>query len=654
MRTLLLRSGEIDPDAITEAYRELAEEAWSSLAAEGIAPETATFSRLADLRYSGQAYELTIRVPEGRVDVAGLIEAFAAEHERTYGHGSLDDPVDLVSIRMLARVVGDGAGAIRLASDAPAAADAPSPAAPTSALTWERSTFPWSGGRRSRRASPRGRSSSTSTTRPPSSRRAAPRPSMPSAASTSMSTEPVSPNRLATDPLTLEVIKNALGSVADEMALMVMRSAYSPVVRDTMDYSTALCDRHGQVVAQGLTLAVQLGTFPTAMRYVLEEYGQSAQPGDVYLDERSVRLRRPASAGHLRDQADLRRRRARGLGGDDGASLRRRRASPPAASLSTRPRSTRRACACRCSSSSTRDARTPPSSASSRRTRASRCSVLGDLRAQVAACRAGERGLTDILRRYGAAAARDYMDELQRLGERLMRAEIAALPDGEYGFVDWIDGVGEDPEPLRIEVLAPGRGRRALDRLHRHRAAGRGERQLPGRPRIRRLLLRDQGDRGARDPELRGLHAPDPDQRARGDDRQPCAARRLRGARRDRLPGLRRDHRGARGRSSRPGDRGRRGRSDADRLRRLRERPSVRDDRGPGRHVGRAGRQGRARGSLEPARQPLEPAGRAARGRPAARGDPVRPRPRLGRAGALPRRARIRAGVPGTRASAPC
>ena len=53
------------------------------------------------------------------------------------------------------------------------------------------------------------------------------------------------------DPVTLEVIKNALASVADEMALVVMRSAYSPVVRDTMDYSTALCDRDGELVAQG-------------------------------------------------------------------------------------------------------------------------------------------------------------------------------------------------------------------------------------------------------------------------------------------------------------------------------------------------------------------------------------------------------------------
>ena len=53
------------------------------------------------------------------------------------------------------------------------------------------------------------------------------------------------------DPITLEVVKNALASIADEMALVVMRSAYSPVVRDTMDYSTALCDRHGQLRRAG-------------------------------------------------------------------------------------------------------------------------------------------------------------------------------------------------------------------------------------------------------------------------------------------------------------------------------------------------------------------------------------------------------------------
>ena len=85
------------------------------------------------------------------------------------------------------------------------------------------------------------------------------------------------------DPITFEVVRNALSSIADEMALVVMRSAYSPVVRDTMDYSTAVCDRHGQVIAQGLTLAVQLGSFPDIMRVLLREYGNDMAPGDVFI-----------------------------------------------------------------------------------------------------------------------------------------------------------------------------------------------------------------------------------------------------------------------------------------------------------------------------------------------------------------------------------
>jgi N-methylhydantoinase B len=44
----------------------------------------------------------------------------------------------------------------------------------------------------------------------------------------------------------MEVVRNALSSIADEMALVVMRTAYSTIVRDSMDYSTGLCDRHGE------------------------------------------------------------------------------------------------------------------------------------------------------------------------------------------------------------------------------------------------------------------------------------------------------------------------------------------------------------------------------------------------------------------------
>ena len=85
------------------------------------------------------------------------------------------------------------------------------------------------------------------------------------------------------DPITLEVIKNALGTIADELALVIMRTAYSNIVRDSMDYSTAVCDRIGRTVAQGLTNPVHLGSFPDGMQNLMELHGDSMQPGDVFL-----------------------------------------------------------------------------------------------------------------------------------------------------------------------------------------------------------------------------------------------------------------------------------------------------------------------------------------------------------------------------------
>src|SRR6476469_199406 len=85
------------------------------------------------------------------------------------------------------------------------------------------------------------------------------------------------------DLITLEVIRNALASTADEMALIVMRSAYSPVVRDIMDYSTGLCDRDGRIIAQGLTLPIQLCSFPRVMRFLKERFGKDLKPGDIFI-----------------------------------------------------------------------------------------------------------------------------------------------------------------------------------------------------------------------------------------------------------------------------------------------------------------------------------------------------------------------------------
>ncbi len=67
------------------------------------------------------------------------------------------------------------------------------------------------------------------------------------------------------DPIDFELFKNAIFSIADEMALTVFRTTYSAVLKDNMDYSTGFADGEGRLAAQGLTLPGHLGSMPTAL-----------------------------------------------------------------------------------------------------------------------------------------------------------------------------------------------------------------------------------------------------------------------------------------------------------------------------------------------------------------------------------------------------
>ncbi|MBL8698850.1 MAG: hydantoinase B/oxoprolinase family protein [Alphaproteobacteria bacterium] len=259
--------------------------------------------------------------------------------------------------------------------------------------------------------------------------------------------------RPAIDPISFEVIRNALSSIADEMALVIMRSAYSPVVRDSMDYSTALCDRHGQIIAQGLTLAVQLGAFPDTMRVILAQPEGSIRPGDVFISNDpygsggqhlpDIYVIKPIFDGeqlegyactmaHHCDVGGI----APGSTAMHATDIHQEGLTLPLLKLyeQGRPNET----IFRIVEKNTRQP----------------VQVIGDLRAQLAACAIGERGYLELLRRYGGGVAlRPYLDELQALAERMMRRFIREnIPDGEYSFTDWIDGIGETPEPLPIRV----------------------------------------------------------------------------------------------------------------------------------------------------------------------------------------------------------
>src|SRR6185312_11838045 len=98
------------------------------------------------------------------------------------------------------------------------------------------------------------------------------------------------------DPIEFELVRNALISIVDDMALTIVRTAYSNVVRDNMDFSTALCDRSGNLIAQGLTIPLHLGSVPDAMSALLHEFGDDIASGDVWI------MNDPFSGGmHLPD-----------------------------------------------------------------------------------------------------------------------------------------------------------------------------------------------------------------------------------------------------------------------------------------------------------------------------------------------------------------
>ncbi|MDP7545824.1 MAG: hydantoinase B/oxoprolinase family protein, partial [Alphaproteobacteria bacterium] len=87
----------------------------------------------------------------------------------------------------------------------------------------------------------------------------------------------------ALDPFTVEVIRNALTAIAEEMSLIVMRSARSPLLREAGDLSSALTDSAGSLVAQGRDIPAHLGVMESTVQEFLKRVPvERLQPGDVW------------------------------------------------------------------------------------------------------------------------------------------------------------------------------------------------------------------------------------------------------------------------------------------------------------------------------------------------------------------------------------
>ncbi|MBI4233884.1 MAG: hydantoinase B/oxoprolinase family protein [Chloroflexi bacterium] len=249
------------------------------------------------------------------------------------------------------------------------------------------------------------------------------------------------------DPISLEVFKNLLASVAEEMGVALGRTAFSPNIKERKDYSCALFDPQGRMVAQAAHIPVHLGAMPASVQAAIEHF--TLEPGDIVI------LNDPYMGGtHLNDvtlvSPVFHEGSPVGFVGNRGHHADIGGMTPGSLPLSTELYQegfifpplklakggvlNQEVITLFC-----RNSRTPEE----RR---------GDLAAQVAACRTGERRLQEVVARYGWATVKEHMEALLDYSERLTRAAIRQVPEGDYSFRDVMDDDGFSDEPVPIQV----------------------------------------------------------------------------------------------------------------------------------------------------------------------------------------------------------
>ena len=253
--------------------------------------------------------------------------------------------------------------------------------------------------------------------------------------------------RASLDPLELTVMANAFAMIAEEMGTVLIRGALSPNIRERRDASSALFDARGRMVAQAAHIPVHLGAMPESVRAVL---AREPAPGDVFL------LNDPYAGGsHLPDLTLVE---AVAIDGRIGGfvAVRAHHADVGGMSPGSMPQGATELVQeglvvppVRLVRRGTLDEELLGLVLANVRTPAER---LGDLRAQLAACRAGALGWQELWRREGEARASAACDALLAYTERHARARIAALGERTARASDRLEGDGVTNDDVNVVV----------------------------------------------------------------------------------------------------------------------------------------------------------------------------------------------------------
>ena len=266
----------------------------------------------------------------------------------------------------------------------------------------------------------------------------------------------------AADPITLEVVRNKLDGIANEMQSTLVRSSFSPIVKEGLDASASLFTLEGETLAQATAIPIHLATLIPVVRTMIEKFPVGTmREGDIYI------MNDPYSGGtHLPDIALVMPIFSRGrpiafsaamthhqdVGGMSPGSV------PPNATEIYQE-------GIRIPPLKFRDGNEVNQTLVDLLTLNVRVpeTFMGDLNAQVAACSIGARRMGELAERYGSNHLPAIAEALLSRSERLARRGVERIPDGRYHYVDWLDndGVALD-EPVRIEVTVEIEGDRVV------------------------------------------------------------------------------------------------------------------------------------------------------------------------------------------------
>jgi N-methylhydantoinase B len=261
----------------------------------------------------------------------------------------------------------------------------------------------------------------------------------------------------ALDPVTLEVVRHALYAIAEEMSVIVMRSARSPLLKEAGDLSSALTDAHGRLIAQGRDIPMHMGVMGFTVKEFLKRVpaGRLAD-GDVWF------LNLPEVGGnHLPDVKAVRPVFVEGRLAAFAISLAHWADIGGAVPGSYVPSATEcyqeglRIAPVRLFSAAGPDRQAIDLILANLRGRDER---EGDLFAQFAAGDVAARRLGELFARHGAGTVTACFERLHAESEAQMRAALRALPDGVWEGEDWLDDDGVEDRRIRIHVRIDKRG----------------------------------------------------------------------------------------------------------------------------------------------------------------------------------------------------